>query len=112
MKISVGIALVSSTLTGAKLGRFYAFAESKDFAYFGTYQEGSPVNALSIPLSSSPQVARRIKFMRSLMLEFQDAFDKVMLSSDYDDFKAGRLAPIAANLYWEARKAIETRELR
>ena len=111
MRLTLGTSLVKSALTGANLGRFYIYAESKEYCYFANYQEGSAIKAISMPLSDSTSVARLVHRIEVIACKYQDKLDAIMLAPDYPLFKEGRPAPIAASLYWDTRKAIEFEEI-
>ena len=107
MKITVHTGLNKSPLTGAMLGRCTLCAESKDTAYYAIYEEGSAIKSVMIPLSDNPSKVKRLDRLLAIAGLYQDAMDKVFIASDYEAFKNGRPAPIAAGLYWEMRNAVE-----
>lgn len=112
MRLSVTTGIGISALTGARLGRFTVFAESKEYLYSSTYQEGSAIFTLVCPTDGGAAIERRRARLHELMLSCQECFDKVFLAPDYGLFKEGKKAPIAAGLYWQVRLAIEAKDFK
>jgi hypothetical protein len=112
MRLSVTTGIGISALTGARLGRFTVFAESKSIFYSSTYQEGSAILTFVCPTDGGAAIERRSSRLHELMLSYQDGLDKVFLAPDYGLFKEGKKAPIAAGLYWRVRLAIEAKDFK